>query len=89
MEFRLIDPNTWKRKEYFEHYFAHVPCTYSTTVKLDITGLKNGQKKLYPSLLYGLATLVDQPKFHYVLLFCMSRPDVDGCFPFTILTDII
>lgn len=60
MEFRLIDPNTWKRKEYFEHYFAHVPCTYSTTVKLDITGLKNGQKKLYPSLLYGLATLVNQ-----------------------------
>lgn len=60
MEFQLIDPTSWKRKEYFEHYFSHVPCTYSMTVKLDITGLKNSQKKLYPSLLYALATLVNQ-----------------------------
>lgn len=59
MEFHLIDLNTWKRKEYFEHYFAHVPCTYSMTVKLDITGLKKNRKKLYPSLLYSLATLVN------------------------------
>lgn len=36
MEIQLIDPNTWKRKEYFEHYFSLVPCTYSMTVKLDI-----------------------------------------------------
>lgn len=60
MEFQLINYDTWKRKEYFDHYFAHVPCTYSITVKLDITGLKTRQKKLYPSLLYALATLVNQ-----------------------------
>ena len=47
-------------KKYFEHYFAHVPCTYSMTVKLDITGLKNSQKKLYPPLLYALATLINR-----------------------------
>ena len=60
MEFQLIDLKTWKRKEYFEHYFTHVPCTYSMTVKLDITSLQTSQKKLYPSLLYALTTLVNQ-----------------------------
>lgn len=37
MEFVKIDPETWPRREYFEHYFSAVPCTYSITVKLDIT----------------------------------------------------
>lgn len=60
MEFQLVDRSTWKRKEYFEHYFAHVPCTYSMTVKLDITSLKANDKKLYPSLLYSLTTLVNR-----------------------------
>lgn len=60
MEFQLVDRSTWKRKEYFEHYFAHIPCTYSVTVKLDITSLKANDKKLYPSLLYSLTTLVNR-----------------------------
>ena len=60
MEFRLIDIDTWKRKEYFEHYFAQVPCTYSMTVKLDITGLKTSKKRLYPTLLYSLTALVNR-----------------------------
>lgn len=58
MDFQLIEQEAWKRKEYFDHYFKHVPCTYSMTVKLDITGLKD--KKLYPTLLYGLATIVNR-----------------------------
>lgn len=37
MEFKLIDKDNWKRKEYFDHYFFNVPCTYSMTVKMDIT----------------------------------------------------
>lgn len=60
MDFQLIEQEAWKRKEYFDHYFKHVPCTYSMTVKLDITGLKTAQKKLYPTLLYGLATIVNR-----------------------------
>lgn len=59
MQFQLIDQKTWKRKEYFEHYFTHVPCTYSMTVNLAITGLKMTKKKVYPSLLYGLTKLVN------------------------------
>lgn len=60
MDFQLIEQEAWKRKEYFDHYFKHVPCTYSMTVKLDITALKTAQKKLYPTLLYGLATIVNR-----------------------------
>ena len=50
MEFRLIDLKRWKRKAYFTHYFESVPCTYSMTVKLDITTIKTGKAKLYPTL---------------------------------------
>ena len=40
MVFEKIDKNSWNRKEYFDHYFASVPCTYSMTVKVDITQIK-------------------------------------------------
>jgi len=40
MVFEKIDRNSWKRNEYFEHYFTNIPCTYSMTVKLDITQIK-------------------------------------------------
>lgn len=40
MQFTKIDINNWTRKEYFDHYFGNTPCTYSMTVKLDISKLK-------------------------------------------------
>ena len=60
MSFKKIDRNNWERKEYFEHYFANVPCTYSMTVKLDITGIRERQVKLYPAMLFYLATIVNR-----------------------------
>src|SRR5699024_1979871 len=54
MQFEKIDRETWTRREYFEHYFGAVPCTYSMTVKLDITPILESGRKLYPSLLYYL-----------------------------------
>lgn len=60
MEFHKINLETWKRKEYFEHYFSHVPCTYSITVKLDITALLNQKTKLYPAMLYAITTVVNK-----------------------------
>ena len=48
MKFTVIDKENWDRKDYFEHYFSGVPCTYSMSVKLDITEIKNRKKKLYP-----------------------------------------
>lgn len=60
MEFKKIDKENWGRKEYFEHYFSGVPCTYSITVKLDITRIKEKNQKLYPTMLYYLATVVNR-----------------------------
>lgn len=60
MTFTPIDQATWKRKEYFEHYFSDVPCTYSITTKLDITPIKKKNRKLYPTMLYYLATIVNE-----------------------------
>ena len=56
MQFTKIDINNWTRKEYFDHYFDNTPCTYSMTVKLDISKLKKDGKKLYPTLLYHRAS---------------------------------
>ena len=60
MVFEKIDINGWKRREYFEHYFTNIPCTYSMTVKLDITQIKKKRMKLYPAMLYYLATIVNR-----------------------------
>lgn len=60
MQFEKIDRETWPRREYFEHYFGAVPCTYSMTVKLDITPILESGRKLYPSLLYYLTTIVNR-----------------------------
>lgn len=43
MVFEKIDRSSWKRNEYFENYFTNIPCTYSMTVKLDITQIKRNE----------------------------------------------
>lgn len=60
MSFTILDRSKWVRKEYFEHYFSNIPCTYSMTVKLDITRLKATERKLYPTMLYYLTTIVNR-----------------------------
>jgi len=64
MHFHVIDLNHWHRKPYFEHYCNHSRCTFSMTANLDITRLraevKRKNMKLYPVLLYMLATVVNR-----------------------------
>lgn len=60
MKFTLIDMNNWDRKEYFEHYYQNIPCTYSMSVKLDITSLKQQGKHLYSTLLFFLTQIINQ-----------------------------
>lgn len=60
MNFTIIDKENWDRKEYFEHYFSELPCTYSMNVKLDITELKKKNQKLYPAMLYYITTIVNR-----------------------------
>ena len=58
--FNIMDKESWERNEYFEHYFSSVPCTYSMTVRLDITQIKEKKFKLYPAMLYYLSTVVNR-----------------------------
>ena len=44
MTFDVIDVDKWNRKEYYNHYFSKVPCTYSITTKIDITKIKEKSK---------------------------------------------
>lgn len=60
MKFTLIDMNNWDRKEYFEHYYQNIPCTYSMSVKMDITSLKQRGKHLYSALLFFLTQIINQ-----------------------------
>lgn len=59
MTFTPIDRAHWARKEYFDHYFSQVPCTYSAVFQLDITRLCQQGQKLYPTMLYHIATEVN------------------------------
>lgn len=60
MQFKKININNWNRKEYFEHYFSNIPCTYSMTIKLDITKIKSKNIKLYPTMLYYITSIVNK-----------------------------
>lgn len=60
MGFTIIDQKNWDRKEYFDHYFSQIPCTYSMTVKLDITRVQEVGQRLYPTMLYCLTAIVNR-----------------------------
>lgn len=60
MTFHPIEKKSWDRKEYFDHYFTAVPCTYSMTVKLDVTRLVRSGERFYPAMLYCLSKAVNR-----------------------------
>jgi chloramphenicol O-acetyltransferase type A len=67
-EFHTIDLETWNRAEHFAHYIDRVPCTYSFTVNIDVSGLRSALvatgRKAYPAQLWMLATAVNRvPEF--------------------------
>lgn len=60
MNFTRIDKENWGRKEYFDHFYSQLPCTYSMTVRLEITAIKQDGRKLYPTLLYFITKVVNE-----------------------------
>lgn len=72
MKFEKIDLKTWKRREYFERYMSEIPCTYSLTVKLDITKIREKNLRLYPTMLYCITKVVNR-RLLAVLLLCNSE----------------
>ena len=66
MALRLIDLESWPRREFYEHFIREVVCTYSAVVNIDITALKG--QKLYPAMIWLLTkTVNDMPEFRTVL----------------------
>ena len=55
MDYDVIDRGAWPREEFFSHYLEQVPCTYSMTVTLDVTRLRELRARLYPALIWLLA----------------------------------
>lgn len=60
MQFTVIDIENWKRRPQFDHYHTFVPCTYSMTVKLDVTRVIASKRKIYPIMLYAISHVVNQ-----------------------------
>lgn len=60
MIFNKISLQDWKRKEQFGHYSSDVPCTYSMTVKVDITRVVTAKQKIYPTMLHAVAQVVNR-----------------------------
>ena len=74
MALKLIDMETWERREFYEHFIGEVVCTYSAVVNIDITKLKG--QKLYPAMIWLLTkTVNDMPEFRTVL-----TPDGPGIY---------
>ena len=71
MTFTPIDMETWHRKPYFLHYHKDIPCTYSMTVSLDITPIRQRAVKLYPAMLYCLARAVKYRALAWSTSSCM------------------
>lgn len=63
MQFHIIDLDSWKRKDYYEHYMNAVRCNYSVTLNLDIDTLVKRVKSLglkaYPVHIYMIAKIVN------------------------------
>lgn len=59
MLFSIVDKNHWERREHFDYFFSDVPCTYSLTTELDITSVMETGKKIYPTMLYCIASVVN------------------------------
>ncbi len=72
--FRLIEMEQWERREHFKYYMDTLPCGYSLTAKLDVTGLlarlREQGVRFYPAMLYLIASTVNGTRE-----FCMG---VDG-----------
>lgn len=60
MKFSVIERSNWKRRDYFEKFFSNVPCTYSLTVKIDVSRIFEKKQKLYPAMLFYLSTIVNK-----------------------------
>ena len=74
--FTLIDKRNWARREYFEHYLTAVPCQYSMTTSIDISGIRRSGRKLYPAMLHTLATVINRHEEFRMAFDAEGRPGI-------------
>lgn len=59
MNYKIIDLNNYKRKEYFNHFTKDIPCTYSITCKIDVSNIKSKNYKFYPACIFAVTSAVN------------------------------
>lgn len=66
MKFNIIDKDNWQRKECFEHFMNIANCSYSITVKVDITKLysyiKENNLRFYPAFTWAISKCINNQK---------------------------
>ena len=55
--FNIIDIENWERKEHYYHYSNITQCTYSITLKLEVSNIVNSSFKFYPTMIYLIIIL--------------------------------
>lgn len=64
MGFNIINMNTWKRTECFNHFFNNAKCTYSITVNIGITNLynyiKTNKLRFYPTFTWVVSKVINK-----------------------------
>lgn len=59
MNYKIIDLESYQRKEYFMHYTKYIPCTYSVTCKIDVTNIKHKELRFYPACIFAITSTVN------------------------------
>lgn len=60
--FNIIDIENWERKEHYYHYSNVNQCTYSITLKLEVSNIVNSSFKFYPTIIYLISKTVNDIK---------------------------
>lgn len=60
--FNIIDIENWERKEHYYHYSNITQCTYSITLKLEVSNIVNSSFKFYPTMIYLISKTVNNIK---------------------------
>lgn len=79
MNWERIDRSAWNREEYFVHYTATWPTTYSITTKLDISSVKEAGLNLYPTMIYALTSITNRHSEFRTSLDEQGNPGVYDC----------
>ena len=59
MSFRLVDRESWPRERLFRQFLTEIPCTFSMTVSVDATPVRESGERFYPSMIYLLSRVVN------------------------------